>query len=111
MAWLAEAQAGKSLLRHSCIELGRAGSPHSPMNCTPWGTPQRTARGPRLRRASPSSGTISSICLFARGLSLSSHETNLNPDSYLQQKSDLTGVVETEYILSIRAGANGNGND
>jgi len=34
------------------------GPPHSRMNCAPWGTPQRTARGARLRRANPPFGTI-----------------------------------------------------
>ena len=33
------------------------GTPHSRKQYTPWGTPQRTARGARLRRATPSSGT------------------------------------------------------
>jgi len=37
--------------------------PHSRMNCTPWGTPQRTARGSSLRRSIPC--TAPRICPLA----------------------------------------------
>jgi len=38
-----------------------AGRPHSRMNCPLWGTPQRTARGARLRRSTPCTATIPSL--------------------------------------------------
>jgi len=42
-----------SALRRAAIAEAMAGRPHSRMYCAPWGTPQRIARGARLRRATP----------------------------------------------------------
>ena len=40
---------------------GGRGAPHSRTKYALWGTPQRTARGARLRRSTPSSGTVENL--------------------------------------------------